>query len=342
MSDFKFPCPKCGQSILCDTINACMTIPCPACQVNLTVPPPPPAVPAAGGKLSINKVAAHSAPPPPPPGATGAPAKPSWGAKTTGVVVPKKTSGLAITSLVCSILGLSIFGIVFGHSARARIAKNSTLKGKGLATAGLVIGYLSLAASIAWFGFAVPYFKKQAEQAAAAQKAAEEQAEADRVAAEKAKARAEAAKAAWTLDLASVKFPARTASGKQHGVPFSAEAVILQNGYLTLRQTTGSSRQFVIAVPLKMGETLADKTFDVSTNESTNLPRVILNWKDDASKPPGTESFTKGYAMKLEFGATAPDGKQPGKIYLCLPDKEQSFVAGNFELGSKAPKKAGS
>jgi hypothetical protein len=53
------------------------------------------------------------------------------------------TNGLAIASFVTSLLGLTLFGIVFGHVAKGQIAKTGQ-GGSGLATAGLVIGYIFL------------------------------------------------------------------------------------------------------------------------------------------------------------------------------------------------------
>jgi len=60
-----------------------------------------------------------------------------------------KTSKQAIASLTLSILWLlgigSFIAIVLGHKARADIKKNSeTLKGKGIALAGLILGYLGI------------------------------------------------------------------------------------------------------------------------------------------------------------------------------------------------------
>jgi len=40
--------------------------------------------------------------------------------------------------------------------------------------------------------------------------------------------------------------------------------------------------------------------------------------------------------MKLVFGQAA-SGRQPGKIYICLPDKEKSVVAGAFEAEIRRP-----
>lgn len=64
-----------------------------------------------------------------------------------------KTSKQAIASLTLSILWLlgigSLIAIVLGHKARADIKKNSeTLKGKGIALAGLILGYLGIILSL--------------------------------------------------------------------------------------------------------------------------------------------------------------------------------------------------
>ena len=65
----------------------------------------------------------------------------------------RKTSNLAITSLVSGILGWTllpllgaIVAVITGHMARSEIRKsNGELDGDGLAVAGLVLGWLSLA-----------------------------------------------------------------------------------------------------------------------------------------------------------------------------------------------------
>ena len=64
-----------------------------------------------------------------------------------------RTNGFAITSLVCGILGLCAGGllaaipaIVFGHIALAQINRLGGIEqGRGLAIAGLVMGYVYLA-----------------------------------------------------------------------------------------------------------------------------------------------------------------------------------------------------
>jgi hypothetical protein len=62
----------------------------------------------------------------------------------------ERTSGLAIASLIlsCLTVGLGPFGcipgIICGHLGRAECRKNPTLRGDGLALAGLIIGYMFL------------------------------------------------------------------------------------------------------------------------------------------------------------------------------------------------------
>ena len=62
------------------------------------------------------------------------------------------TSGYAIASLICSLLGFlgvfgigPILGIIFGHMAIREIDRsNGQLQGRGMAQAGLILGYIAL------------------------------------------------------------------------------------------------------------------------------------------------------------------------------------------------------
>ena len=79
---------------------------------------------------------------------TGLSSQPSAGAP--GSLAPQKTSGMAIASLIFGILfiffPLSIPAIVFGHIALSQIKKSAgRLGGKGIAIAGLVLGYFGIA-----------------------------------------------------------------------------------------------------------------------------------------------------------------------------------------------------
>ena len=61
-----------------------------------------------------------------------------------------KTNVLAIVSLVTSILGIGIVGVITGHIGLHQI-KTTGEQGRGLAIAGLIIGYLQIATVILFF-----------------------------------------------------------------------------------------------------------------------------------------------------------------------------------------------
>lgn len=94
-------------------------------------PPAPPAAPMTGAP------AAPGAPVPPQPVAYGAP-------QAGGPQAPMNT--LAIVSLVGSFF-ISLVGIICGHIALKQIKRDGT-RGRGLALAGTIIGYVALAAQI--------------------------------------------------------------------------------------------------------------------------------------------------------------------------------------------------
>jgi hypothetical protein len=96
---------------------------------------------------------APAAPPPgPPPYGVGVPAPP-FHTPYQPAYHPQTTNGLAIASLVLSLVGLffigSILGIVFGFVARSQIRQsNGMQKGNGLALAGIIIGFATLAITL--------------------------------------------------------------------------------------------------------------------------------------------------------------------------------------------------
>ena len=56
---------------------------------------------------------------------------------------PARTNGLAIASLVTGVLSFSIVAVVLGHIALNQINR-SREEGRGLAIAGLVLGYVGI------------------------------------------------------------------------------------------------------------------------------------------------------------------------------------------------------
>ena len=143
----------------------------------------------------------------------------------------------------------------------------------------------------------------------------------------------------WSLNLGAVLFPGAAASGKIHDKEFICQRAILQGGALALRQNSGSTDLIVNVYFPAGGEPGKDgRVFDVRTNFAGARPRITLRWREGNVR--GSQTFSNGYAMRLELAQSAAD-KTPGKIYLCLPDDARSFVAGTFEaetLGSLSAK----
>jgi hypothetical protein len=84
-----------------------------------------------------------------------------------GAPAPSRTSGAAIASLICSILGLctigltGIVGIILGVIAIRSIgASRGAVGGKGLAISGIVIGAISIATSCLQIGILLPAIGK--------------------------------------------------------------------------------------------------------------------------------------------------------------------------------------
>ncbi len=81
----------------------------------------------------------------------GSAAAPALGPPAEGAIFPAQTSGKAIASLICGLFlfafPMSILAIIFGHLSVSEIRKSAgRLKGEGMAIAGLVLGYVGLAA----------------------------------------------------------------------------------------------------------------------------------------------------------------------------------------------------
>jgi hypothetical protein len=136
----------------------------------------------------------------------------------------------------------------------------------------------------------------------------------------------------WMLDLAAVTIPDSTAAGRVHGRDFICDRAILQGGTLTLRGATdlGATINFGGVLP----EALAGQSINVATN-AEKAARVILRWKEDNLSL--RENFTNGYALRIEFGLL-DNNHLPGKVYLCMPDAEKSYLLGTFTVEVRKPK----
>jgi Domain of unknown function (DUF4190) len=106
--------------------------------------------------------------PVPPPGMPGPPAVPPGPPGPPPAYYRAPTNGMAITSLVLGILGMvgiiwiisPILALVFGYIAKGQIDRSGgTQEGRGMAIAGIVLGWVGIAVGIAmiawiWWFFA--------------------------------------------------------------------------------------------------------------------------------------------------------------------------------------------
>jgi hypothetical protein len=191
-----------------------------------------------------------------------------------------------------------------------------------------------------YFGY--DYYQKQK---AAKEEAARQAAEAERAAA----AAAEAAKhppppkelpiipPVYTLDLAQAKIPDGKANGAISGTNFVVESARVDKvgaaNVLTLRQGSGPSpdRAILVYMHLKPNEGPTNQNLTVSPDARNPLvSQVTKMWKTDPKYAPRQKAFFDKYAMKLELGKQTDNGIE-GKIFVALPDQEQSVVAGVFK-----------
>ena len=309
------------------------------------VPAARPAVPVAvavpsGGTTLPAPVAARAA----------APAAPR--AVTQPLRSPARTSRLAVASLICSIGSFLVIpfgfipGIICGHMAKKRIARDSTLAGRGLAKAGLIVGYASLGvqcvALVAFLMFVRATVARQMSAALAQNPPmARDQRERPSAApgglphagAKRGPADTTPDAAGWTLQLKSVRIPDSPVSGRVKGSDFVSEKTSLQGGLLKFARGAEAvpDLEMEVALPVTLSGQLSEKTFTVPSKSPGGNPKISMQCKQAGKDTPEEMSWMEGYAMKLEFGKML-NGRLPGKIYLCVPDEEKSFVRGTFEV----------
>jgi hypothetical protein len=330
MSEFKFTCPVCGQNILCDTVLGGKQLTCPHCNNTIGVP------------TQFAGDAEFAA------GTDAAPPLPD--------IVPvtaQKTSALAITALVCSLSSLVtcvgwLPGIICGHLAKSRIRRNPALKGNGLATAGLVIGYLILLLEVAsagvWvmgFSAAVKQGYENVRQAMATNNVVvtqnsttvsnDNEGMETVQSATNSEPQIESTNSEWVADISQVSFPDHPAIGKVHGMDFLVRATLFRNGDLRISSANGLS----VAI-IRLGASIEGKSFEIQASADDNAdPRVKMTWTEDGVVQSTT--FSKGYSLKLQFGPVK-NRTVAAKIYLCFPDDSKSWVAGSFQVRLPKPK----
>jgi hypothetical protein len=237
-------------------------------------------------------------------------------------------------------------GIICGYLAKARMRRDPSLKGRGLATAGLAVGYsfagltVALAVAALCLGLSLAQLVKlelrkatesetpgnagQAEQAAPPAAAPQRPGPAGPT-----RGGSTPATGRITTQLSGVSIPDTVASGRIHGAAFKCDRAEIRGARLVLRQGKDFFPDLAVEIGLFTRQ-LEGQTWTIVENTfPSGRPMIMLRWK-----PAGrtvSQPYMGGYTMQLEFGRKA-NGKIPGKIYLALPDAEQTSVAGTFEV----------
>jgi hypothetical protein len=251
--------------------------------------------------------------------------------------------------LICSLSSLIICigwlpGIICGHLAKAGIRRDPSLKGGGLATAGLIISYVTLlfgvglvAASVLWWSTIFKQAYQQAEQIMATNKAVAAQVQtqpetaSNNVEQAQANSPGPANGSGWTMDVKNAQIPDSPITGQIHGQDFAVKRAIFHAG--NIKFTTTKNGPSVLL--LGLGTNISDNTFEVDPNATGNCPQVEISWREDGQNQ--TQDFDSGYAMQLKFDP-AQGRKFHGHIYLCLPDDSKSYIAGAFTASLPRPK----
>ena len=140
----------------------------------------------------------------------------------------------------------------------------------------------------------------------------------------------------WTLNLQHAHIPEEPASGSIRKRRFSCEQAIVSGGGLFLRQGAGWPPDLAVAlvVPTDQAGQFAGRTVEVLPDQPAPRPLAILRWKDEQNREQKME-FTNGYALRLTLDQPAA-GRITGKLFLALPDKTKSVVAGTFDAEIKS------
>jgi hypothetical protein len=141
---------------------------------------------------------------------------------------------------------------------------------------------------------------------------------------------------AWTLAVDKATIPDSKVNGMISGTNFLAEAAMCTDQVLRLSQGAPASpdREILVYLRLNRGESPTGHTWTVTQEmKGRTVPQVVKRWKSNPRYAAQTKSYASGYAMKLELGVVT-NGVIPGKIFVALPDTEQSVVAGVFKAST--------
>jgi hypothetical protein len=142
---------------------------------------------------------------------------------------------------------------------------------------------------------------------------------------------------AYELDPTKHVIPAVAATGRLAGKTFTPDRVELEENKLTFRQGKDFFPDLDIDIFLDNTKKLSEGVkLVVRPNQkwTENIPSLHVSTRKGKDDLPDTKFVNEGYALTLELGK-AEKGKSSGKIYLCLPGSERSYLAGTFVVERK-------
>jgi hypothetical protein len=369
MGDIKFSCPSCKQEIECDELWGGHDLACPTCNAQMTVPqlqsasapvskPAAPAGPVAvptgaaprlsigGHKPQQQAAAPQGAAPTGRPGAQ----RPAHVMGATPKGGAMKWVKIAAVVVILAVGGYFGFGLVKSWQDKADKKMDAAAKNSDGGEAGHIAGlYSALDATDpdkrgaigSRRGPGTPSSKFPAGDAAMA-------------AAQAASGTGTATTGSivqdppgtppvWSLEMSAAKIPEGGANGSISGAPFVVQTARIDPigtaHVLSLKQGAGpvADHEVLIYLHLAAGETLGGKHWLISQDmRPPAAPQIIKRWKTDPKYAAQQNSYPGGYSMKLDLGSVT-ESNITGKIYLALPDQQQSVVAGSFKAVIGAP-----
>jgi DNA-directed RNA polymerase subunit RPC12/RpoP len=311
-----FSCPGCGQHIQCDELWAGHQINCPACQAQILVPPSPPSAsshplgrvpPGSPSRLSAGRTQVTRSS-----SGSGLPQRPfqTGPAKQKSPVVKYAVIGAVLVVIAAGV----IIGLPYYQSWREnRLHKPVMAQGNGANPAHAAADSGS---------------DTNSPDAASPAPPKEEP----------------LAQVMWSLALPEGSIPKGRAHGSISKTDFVPDTAQLgrsgPNYVLSLLQNSGGAIDRGVRVYLHLpgGASPAGQSWTVSPDtRNPAIPEVSKLWKPNPKYAPREKRFYSEYALQLELGGPTTNGTIPGKIFLALPDAEQSVVAGDFKATIAAP-----
>ena len=340
MADLTLSCPHCNQAVQCDDQWAGQQIQCPICQGAFVVPAPAagtaagnplvPQPPAGGSKLAFQQNAQQPAVP-----------SRSIPIRNLAPTVAKKQNPIikiAVWTLVLAGLGVGGYfgwGYVSEWQARANAQRREAEKNSD----GGQVGHIATLYDVLdKTDPSNPHLEKLGTKGGRATGPQQRDSAAPTAVAVPPGGPPPGAAVippVYTLELAQAAIPEGPVNGMISGAKFVAElsrmdavgpAQVLR---LTQGMPTAPDREVLVYLHLKPGDTLSGHHWQISSDQKgADVPQVIKRWKTPAGALQ-MKAFAAGYAMKLELGQLA-NGAIPGKIFVALPDTEQTVAAGGF------------